>query len=264
VRRWAIGYRLSAIGYQLLALRLIGDETVSTGQQIDRSLEASPPALSQAWSRRGLLGAAGVSLAAGGLLLPVGLVEEAAADNHPARRIQRRKDRRRNKRHHQRRHSQHRQHHDHGRGGANQPLGIQFDIALNGGGSQIIGANFTVLTVDGYKTVGGKYLKPPSGTARFTTASYAARVDYYDLTIPYGFIFLVENSSQGLPILTMGHHGTFSEQGWTGGTIVFQQGMAVGELSPPMKIDGYSFRVTRLSDTKDHVVFSITAAPPIS
>ena len=233
---------------------------MSARRRVDRDTETSDLALSHPLSRRGLLsGTAGVALAASGLL-PAWLVEEAEADNRPADRLGESKARRRKK--HRRNHKRHRR--DHGHQGVDQPLGIQFDIALNGGGSQIIGANFTVLTARGYETVGGKYLKPPSGTARFSTASYASRVDYYDLTRPYGFIFLVENSSQGLPSLTMGHHGTFSEQGWTGGTVVFQKGMAVGERSPPMKFDGYSFRVLRLDDTKDHVVFAITAAPPIS
>jgi hypothetical protein len=61
----------------------------------------------------------------------------------------------------------------------------------------------------------------------------------------------------------MGHHGS-SEQGWTDGTIVFKKELSEGEMSPPMKVDGFSFRVTRLANTAKFRVFDVAIAPPIS
>jgi hypothetical protein len=101
----------------------------------------------------------------------------------------------------------------------------------------------------------------PGRTGRFHTDRTTARLDLA-LATPYPIVFLAEIPPQGLPVLTMGHHGTFSESGWTGGTVVFQQAMAVGDVSPPIKFDGCSFRLTHLEDTNLHSVFDVTVAPP--
>ncbi len=148
----------------------------------------------------------------------------------------------------------------HGHQGADQTLGIQVDVFVIG--VHFLAANFWAKNGDVYKPVDGKLIEP-GHTASVHTALFTMRVDIA-LATSYPVVFLVESAPQSLPVLTMGHHGSFSESGWTGGTVVFQKGMSVGEASPPMKLDGASFRATRLDDTKDYTVFTITASPPNS
>lgn len=208
-----------------------------------------------------MLGATGgFALVASGLL-PAWLFEEAeAADKPPAQHVQRRKEQRHSKRRHQRgrRHKKHRD--QRSRQGTDQPHEIEFVPHVNGG--HMVAANFSVKKGDTFQAVDGRYIMP-NESAHFRTPYSAACLQIYGGTPAYPFFFLVDSPADGPPTLTMGHHGT-SSAGWTDATIVFSKELAEGEMSPPMKVDGFSFRVTRLANSAKFRVFDVAIAPPIS
>ena len=215
-------------------------------------------------TRRGLLSAVtgGFALATGGLLLPDWLVDETEADNHPVRRIQHRKERKRQKQRHHRHHRRnHRRNQNHKQPAA-APRGVQMIAHVNAG-KGVVRTGLLARVGNSWEPVGaGKDLRQ-GDVATFQTAHASAILELAGFITEYVNIFniRVEQFGQDLPKVTMAY-GCWATPACD--TIVFAQGLAVGEASARMQADGYSFRVTRLSDTAAYQVFDVVISPPVS
>lgn len=195
--------------------------------------------------------ATGLALAANGLFLPADLANQAEADNHPVRGIQKRKARRRQKarsQKHKRRKSNRK---DHGDGFAfidgirwgyyseAGPFNVQFWGRINAGrawgiieSKQI--ANDTFVELRTTDVVGILWIN-----------------DRY---------FLRAENVLGALHLTMGYGGTFtSNHGWENGThVLTDYSLPENKLAPDMNVDGFKFTVERIEDDSDYKKPSLT------
>ena len=225
--------------------------------------------------RRSLLGAAvsGFALAASGLLLPSWLGEEAAADNHPVRRIQRRKDGQRGqrKRRLERRREQNRRH-DKDKNNDGQVGEIYKDIAfvfeVSGGRSVRVSAH-NLFPSRGYLTdrwvqqgSDGPYAPGSSTRVDLKSRSAALWIDKNLWIKAENTLLPWEN-----PVLWFGYGGSFEpdgEQPFDNGTFVAKSVLNVGNTSYKLERDGYSVQATRLGDDEKgyHKVFNVKIVTP--
>lgn len=183
----------------------------------------------------------------------------AAADNHPVRRIQQRKEQKRQRHHHQRHHRRNQSNHQ----PAASPRGVQMKVHVNAGRG-VVRAAYLALVGDSGEPAGGKDLRG-GDVATFQTARSSALLQMAGFITEYVNIFniRVDKSGQDLPTVTMGYDCS-TDYPFACTTNVFAQAMNVGDASTRMQIDGYSFRVTRLSDTAAYQVFDVVISPPTS
>jgi hypothetical protein len=216
------------------------------------SMAEREAAARQAGSRRALLGAAagGFALAASGLVLPDWLVAEAA-ENHPARRILRRKAQKRKKRRNERarREQQGRQDdgQDKGRGGLLLD-GIWFDVTNYRG---------TVITVEFWVEDLNDTWKQESTIQINNGRSDSFLTGEAEAFLWIGSRYLVyaKNPWVGWVYSEMAKGGSVGRRGWTrgsDGSIV-----ASGEVKPAggglsMQVDGRQITLTRIQDKPEH------------
>lgn len=197
--------------------------------------------------------AGGLALAANGLILPGWLTDQAAADNHPVRGIQKRKaNHRRKARNRKRRnHRQRSTRNNHGNGFAiidgirwgyyseAGPFNVQFWGRTNAGRS--------------WGILDQKQIPNESFVELRTT-------DVIGILWINDRYFLRAENFLGALHLTIGYGGTFtSNHGWENGTrILSDYSLAEGNLAPAMVVDGFEFTVERISDDSDFKKPSLT------
>jgi hypothetical protein len=231
---------------------------MSDGAQINGTdpdgMAEREPEVRQAGSRRWLLGAAagGFGLAASGLVLPDWLIEEAEADNHPVRRIQKRKAQRRKKHRtglEHRREVQRRQDdgQDKGRGGVIFD-GIWFDVTNYWG---------TTITVEFWvQATDETFKKEPTITINNGRSdSFLTGEAEAFLWIDHRYLVYAKNPWVGYVYSEMAKGGSVGPRGWTRGS----DGNIVtsGEVPPvtgglSMHVEGHHIKLTRNTDEPKH------------
>jgi hypothetical protein len=226
-------------------------------------------------TRRTLLGAAagGFALAASGLLLPERLVPDAAADDHPVRRVQGRKDDQRGQRRRrlERRREQDRRH-DKDKNNDGQVGEIYKDIAfvfeVSGGRSVRVSAH-NLFPSRGYLTdrwvqqgSDGPYAPGSSTRVDLKSRSAALWIDKNLWLKAENTLLPWEN-----PVLWFGYGGSFEpdgEQPFDNGTFVAKSVLNVGNSSYKLERDGYSVQAIRLGDDEkgNHKVFNVKIVTP--
>ena len=196
-------------------------------------------------TRRALLSAAGgFALAASGLLLPGRLVEDAAADSHPVRRLQQRKNQRRTTSRHQRRRSKD---HNNGKnkGGCTFCIrGIEWRVNIGSGLS---------FDVQLWSRAGGGrgWRMVDSQNFGFDSKDFSTNDTFGILWIGQRYYLLATNDFP-YPWVKIGYGGHFGSSGWVDGTLVTDQyTMHEGDFAPNMHVDNLVFKVYRGDDGED-------------
>ena len=199
-------------------------------------------------------------MATSGLLLPERLVE-AAADGHPARRVQGRKDGQRDQRRRRLKHRRTRNRRQDGTTG--RPPGRDpFSVR---------GINF-LASVSGQQSIKGDFyvprdrrgrpdfwdLKESKSVAPAVEGSFASANPQAALWLD-DRILVEANNWDLFPRIKIGSGGAFfaGETGWQGGTVLFEGPMTENETTPAFALNGYGIRVVRSNDDDDYKRFSV-------
>jgi hypothetical protein len=214
-------------------------------------------------TRRHLLRAtaSGIALTASGQLLPECLVGEAAAADHPVRRVQGRKEGQRGQRRRrlERRREQHRREEENSGSPPDRCLlcvrGINFLVAVDG--QQPIKGDFYVPR-DRRGQPDFWDVKESKAVAPSTTGPFAATRPQAALWLD-DRILIDGNNWDLLPRLKIGSGGAFwaGERGWEGGTVLFDGPMTENATTPAFALDGYAVRVFRIEDDDDYKRFVV-------
>lgn len=209
------------------------------------------------WSRRPLLKeATGRLLLACGLVLPGQLEDAEAREGALGGKLGGRRSQNRRGRHRKRTHGKKK---DKPRGGG--PFKVRpFVFLLN------LYSEHAPIKVDFYST----RLRPGQGDLwqlkeskslvrsagiSFATAEIKAAVWLDDR--------ILIDASGRFPGVRIGHGGDFwaGNRGWQGGTVVFDEGLEIQDLTLAFTMEGYRIRVERLSDEGDQIRYHILVNP---
>jgi hypothetical protein len=235
-------------------------------------------------TRRGLLAgaASSVALATSGLLLPDWLLEAAAADNHPVRRVQRRREQRRRKQRNEQQRNNDRREREQSSNDDKPPgadlygfAGIQFNVYLLGTPTMNI-EYFQLETGSSdepwFRKEAGDVTYPPGKTYQSEKTPLIDMPDCF-LWIEKKVYIRAQNPCCSFPLVKLGYGGKvnkgsnivnqphYKTDGWKDGTCVvgcsaYGKEMPVGGASDMQTPLGY-VRIQRLKDANDYIVFQV-------